>query len=189
MDFFSLPDASSGHLDNCPLEEVLLHEFGHWVVAQECDIRPNGIAVYGIVWTESTAVVTRGAEVPFSASCGPRAEEAAMYAADVVAEHLSRGAFDPEVAARVLAEDASCAYDFMMAVAIAEMACTSLRRGSPADIRDGSASIAVSRRCRRDFARAAALSADTPARCPSRRSCAGLPRRSRVGAVLPAAPD
>lgn len=128
MDVFSLPDSSSGHLDNCPLEEVLVHEFGHWIVVQECDIRPDGIAVYGIVWTGSTAVVTRGAEVPFSTSFRPRAEEAAMYAAGVVAEQLSRGAFDPDGVARVLAGDASCAYDFKMTLAIAGSAGSNLRR-------------------------------------------------------------
>lgn len=63
------------------LEEVLIHEFGHWVVAQECDIHPDGVVVRGILWDGSQSTVAEYGAMPFSTTFRHRIEEAVMYAA------------------------------------------------------------------------------------------------------------
>lgn len=98
------------------LEEVLIHEFGHWVVAQECDIHPDGIVVRGIVWNGSQGTVSEFGAMPFSTSFRHRIEEAATYAAGLVAEQLSLGTFELNRALETLERDSSYAHDFKMMV-------------------------------------------------------------------------
>jgi len=110
--FRSLADPDAGHLENCPLDEVLAHEFGHWIVAEEVGIRPEGIAVYGIVYDGLRAIASKGAGVPFSTTFRPSHDEAAMYAAGHVAEHLyKRATTNPSNLYDSFLADASCLYD------------------------------------------------------------------------------
>lgn len=96
------------------LEEVLIHEFGHWVVAQECDIHPDGVVVRGILWNGSRSVVADYGAMPFSTTFRNRIEEAVTYAAGLVAEQLALGTFEPSRALETLERDPSYAHDFKM---------------------------------------------------------------------------
>lgn len=118
--FGPLPDAAAGHLENCPLDEVVAHELGHWIVTQHNGYYPDMLAVYGIVYADNRATVTKGASVPFSTSLQPRPEEVAIYVAGHVAERLYRErSIDVATLFDSLRGDDTCAYDLAAAKLIA----------------------------------------------------------------------
>src|SRR5579884_2272811 len=96
------------------LEDVLIHEFGHWVAAQECDMHPDGIVIRGILWDGSLSTVAEYGAMPFSTTFRHRIEETVTYAAGLVAEHLSRETFEMDRALEALEQDPSYAHDFRM---------------------------------------------------------------------------
>jgi hypothetical protein len=116
-----LPDAAAGHLANCPLDEVVAHELGHWIVTQHCGDYPDMLAVYGIVYTHNRATVTKGATVPFWTSLQPTREEVTIYVAGHVAERLYRErSVEPATLIDSLRRDETCAHDLACATSIAE---------------------------------------------------------------------
>jgi hypothetical protein len=98
------------------LEEVLIHEFGHWVVAQECDIQPDGIVIRGILWDASQSTVVQYGAMPFSTTFRYTIGETATYAAGLVAEVLSFGTFDLNNVRETLERDSSYSHDFKMMI-------------------------------------------------------------------------
>jgi hypothetical protein len=81
-------DLTNAHLNDAPLECVLAHEFGHWIVAQETGNYPIGFELTGIEQRGDRLVVTKSGKVEFYHSCFPRWEHALIHVAGAVAENL-----------------------------------------------------------------------------------------------------
>jgi len=114
MSFWGLPDPSTGTLDDCPLADLLAHEFGHWVALQESGIQPDGLYVYGIRHEPGSPVVTKGGGTPFATSFPVRWDFAVVHAAGAVGEELYRvgsAAFECSTAVQQLLTDESCRHD------------------------------------------------------------------------------
>lgn len=119
--FGPLPDAAAGHLENCPLDEVVAHELGHWIVTQHYGDYPDMLAVYGIVYADNRATVTRGATVPFWTSLRPTRDEVTIYVAGHVSERLYRErSIEPATLIDSIRSDETCAHDLASATFIAE---------------------------------------------------------------------
>lgn len=118
--FGPVPDAATGHLEHCPLDEVVAHELGHWIVTQHNGYYPDMLAVYGIEYADNGATVTKAGSVPFCTSLQPRPEEVAIYVAGHIAERLYlERAIDVATLFESFRSDDTCAYDLASAKLIA----------------------------------------------------------------------
>lgn len=106
----------------------MIHEFGHWVVAQECVIHPDGVVIRGIVWDSSHPVVAEYGAMPFSTTFRHGIGETATYAAGLVAERLAFGTFDLNNVRETLERDSSYAHDFKMMVETTRRSEEKMRR-------------------------------------------------------------
>jgi hypothetical protein len=117
--FLPLPNPATGHLENCPLDEVIAHELGHWIAIQHFGRYPEPLVVHGVIYAE-TPIATKGAGVPFWTSLKPTPEEVSIYTAGHVAERLYREpAVDPTTLLQSFRDDTTCAHDLTSATEIA----------------------------------------------------------------------
>lgn len=89
--FYGLTDPRTGHVRNAPFRTEIMHELGHWIVAQQLGICVWGLGIYGLKYDNENQVrVTIGGRVRINFSNIHDWQAAVCWVAGIVFETLDK---------------------------------------------------------------------------------------------------